>query len=150
MATITVTEKVPETGRDDSLAAPSPTISHDVVAEKGLARASDVSTPSTVHQGNPFDVDLEASVTPDESCLRTSTQRIRDGTDCQVWPSQDQWRQKAKAAKKKGRSCTCLAGLSKRNRIIVKVLIILLIIGIAVGVGVGVSKPLGAGIWHGR
>lgn len=116
--------------------------------EKSLPRSSDVSTPSTIHNANPFDTDIEAMVPSNEPITRKSTQCIRGGADCQVWPGQDHWKRKAKAAKRDRRACNCLAHLSKRNRIIVKVLIGILIVGIAVGIGFGVSKPLGAGIWH--
>lgn len=116
--------------------------------EKSLPRSSDVSTPSTIHNANPFDTDIEAMVPSNEPITRKSTQCIRGGADCQVWPGQDHWKRKAKAAKRERRACNCLAHLSKRNRIIVKVLIGILIVGIAVGIGFGVSKPLGAGIWH--
>ncbi|KAK3358925.1 hypothetical protein B0T25DRAFT_80113 [Lasiosphaeria hispida] len=118
-------------------------------AEKpnGLPRASDVSTP-TSHRMNPFDTDIEAIITQSESCNRKSTECTKGGTECQVWPGQDHWKRKAKAAKMNRHTCNCLAQLSKRNRIIVKMLIGILVIGIAVGVGFGVSKPLGAGIWR--
>lgn len=118
--------------------------------EKGVPRASDASTPSTAHNANPFDTDIEAIITTSGQCNRKSTQCTRGvgGPDCQVWPGQDHWRRKAKAAKRNRRSCNCLAHLSKRNRILVKILIGLLIVGVAVGVGFGVSKPLGAPIWH--
>ena len=109
-----------------------------------------MSTPSTVHHGDPFDTDVEAIVSSGEQSNRKSTSGIRGGPDCEVWPGKDHWRQKAKAAKRERRACNCLAHLSRRNRIIVKVLIGVLIIGIAVAVGFGVSKPLGAGIWHGN
>ncbi|KAK0635811.1 hypothetical protein B0T17DRAFT_612626 [Bombardia bombarda] len=113
-------------------------------------RASNVSTPTSSH-ANPFDTDIEAIITTSEQCMRKSTDYSRGGTggtDCQVWPGQDHWKKKAKAAKMKKHSCNCLAHLSKRNRIMVKVLIGLLIVATAVGVGFGVSKPLGAGIWR--
>ncbi|KAK5654797.1 hypothetical protein OQA88_6833 [Cercophora sp. LCS_1] len=119
-------------------------------AEKaqGLPRASDISTPSSSHHANPFDTDIEAMITTTETCNRKSTECTKGGTDCQVWPGQDHWKRKAKAAKKSRHNCNCLANLSKRNRLIVKILIGVLIIGIAVAVGLGVSKPLGAGIWR--
>jgi hypothetical protein len=120
---------------------------HHLPNEKGLeSRPSDVSAPSTVHLANPFDTDVEAIITPNsERCGRKSG--AYKGNDCQMWPTNDHWRQKAKAAKVK-RSCTCLAHLSKRNRLLVKILIGILIVGIAVAIGVGISKPLGAGIWQ--
>lgn len=112
-----------------------------------LSRPSDVSSPATV-RADPFDTDIEAMITPVEQHSRRSADCLKGGPDCQVWPGQDHWKRKAKAAKKKQHSCNCLAGLSKRNRILVKILIIVLIVGAAVGVGFGVSKPLGAGIWR--
>ena len=111
-----------------------------------LSRTSNVSVPSTVHQFNPFDTDVEAMVSSGE--LSKSTQRIRGGQESQVWPGQAQWKRRAKDAKRNHRACNCLSHLKRRDRIVVKVLIVLLIVGIAVGIGVGVSKPLGAGIWH--
>ncbi|KAJ4288264.1 hypothetical protein N0V88_007454 [Collariella sp. IMI 366227] len=97
---------------------------------------------------NPFDTDIEAMITRECTSNRKSAECTKGGSDCQVWPGQDHWRRKAKAAKKSRHSCNCLAGLSKRNRILVKILILVLIVGIAVAVGFGISKPLGAGIWR--
>ncbi|KAK3402444.1 hypothetical protein B0T20DRAFT_449539 [Sordaria brevicollis] len=88
----------------------------------------------------------DAMVT-NEPCIKKTTTSKGVTTDCQVWPGQDHWKQKAKDAKMNRHTCNCLAQMSKRNRIIVKVMIGLLVIGLAVGVGFGVSKPLGAGIW---
>ena len=113
-------------------------------------RISDLSTPATpasCHNGSPFDTDMEAIITT-ETCNRKSTECTKGGTDCQVWPGQEHWRKKAKAARKNRHSCNCLQSLSKRNRIIVKILIAMLIVGIAVGVGLGISRSLGAGIWR--
>ncbi|KAJ6440168.1 homeobox and C2H2 transcription factor [Purpureocillium lavendulum] len=98
---------------------------------------------------NPFDTDVEAMVTNSSSdkCLRSSVVLTRKN-DCQVWPGQDQWKQRAKAAKKqRGRGCTCMSRLSRRNRIAVKVMLVILVVGAAVAIGFGVSKPLGAPIW---
>ncbi|KAH7033346.1 uncharacterized protein B0I36DRAFT_362026 [Microdochium trichocladiopsis] len=123
----------------------------DVVSSE-LHRNSSVSAPSSVHNGNPFDTDIEAAALS-RSCdnlnqLKTTyTGRTLPNPNCTVWPGQEHWRQKAKAQKRKNRTCNCMAGYSRRTRIILKILIIFLIIGIAVGVGFGVSKPLGAGIW---
>ncbi|KAL2016766.1 hypothetical protein VTK56DRAFT_3114 [Thermocarpiscus australiensis] len=114
--------------------------------ETRTSRPSDISTPATV-RANPFDTDIEAMITT-ERCSRRSAECTKGGSDCQVWPGQDHWKRKAKAAKKNRHTCQCLASLSKRNRIIVKILIGVLIVGVAVGVGLGVSKPLGAGIWR--
>jgi hypothetical protein len=118
-------------------------------AEKRTPRPSDVSTPSSAVRGNPFDTDIEAIITTSHQSSNTKCSQYEADNDCRVWPGQDHWKQKAKAAKRRNRrNCSCLSHLSKRNRIIAKVLIALLIIGIAVGIGVGISKPLGAGIWH--
>ncbi len=113
-----------------------------------VPRTSDISTPASSRHANPFDTDIEAMITTTETCNRKSTECTKGGTDCQVWPGQDHWRRKAKAAKMSRHNCNCLASLSKRNRILVKILIGLLVVGIAVGVGLGASKPLGAGIWR--
>lgn len=99
---------------------------------------------------NPFETDLEMAPTTTTSDKITWGQKdtMNRRSDCRVWPGKDHWKQKAKAAKRKRSWCTCMAGLSRRNRIIARVLIVFLIIGIAIGVGFGVSKPLGAPIWH--
>ncbi|KAI1802262.1 hypothetical protein F4811DRAFT_406387 [Daldinia bambusicola] len=112
-------------------------------------RGSNVSTPSAT-ASNGFDTDIEAMmpVKSSEHLNKTSTMGTRRKSDCQVWPGQEHWQQKAKAARINNRSCQCIARMSKRNRIIAKILIGLLIVGIAVGIGVGISKPLGAGIWQ--
>jgi hypothetical protein len=120
---------------------------------EGLPRTSDLSTPTSVHHGNPFDTDVEAMITH-----TTSEGTSNGGTggrrsiacrglgDSQVWPGQSHWKKKAKEQKIK-RSFSCLSRLGKRNRLIVKVMVVLLVVGIAVGVGLGISKPLGAPIW---
>jgi hypothetical protein len=158
MATHTENEKrestvgqlhIPSTPLSDKPSSETLAVASHLSTDKGVdaPRRSDVSAPSTVHQANPFDTDIEAIITPSsERCGRKSTSHL-NSNDCQMWPTNDHWRQKAKAAKRK-RSCMCLAHLSKRNRILVKILIGLLIVGIAVGIGVGISKPLGAGIWQ--
>lgn len=126
--------------------------SHERIPEASteFRRGSNVSTPCSASPSNGFDTDIEAMmpVKSSEHLNKTSTAGTRQLPDCPVWPGQDHWRQKAKAARINNRSCQCMARLSKRNRIIAKVLIALLIVGIAVGVGVGISKPLGAGIWQ--
>ena len=162
----TLTEKAPAPPQQLHLKTPCVTekASHDTFgtdtltpsAEKNGATSMDVrrdsgaSRPMSNHL-NPFDTDVEAIITQSHSqsdnCTRKSTNMRRGGTDCHVWPGQDHWKRKAKAAKMK-RSCRCFSHLSKRNRLIVKILIGFLIVGIAVGVGFGVSKPLGAGIWQ--
>lgn len=140
--TTTTAPQLREKRSQDSLSTvPFPTL------EEKVSRPSDVSSPATV-RANLFDTDIEAMITPVEQHGRRSAECTKGGTDCQVWPGQDHWKRKAKAAKKQRHTCNCLANLSKRNRIIVKILIIILIVGIAVGVGFGVSKPLGAGIWR--
>ncbi|KAI9898775.1 hypothetical protein N3K66_007135 [Trichothecium roseum] len=102
-------------------------------------------------QSNPFDTDMEANhITGYESGQSMAHAGSRtpnaSRSDCRAWPGKDHWKQKAKEAKK-NRSCTPMANMSKRNRIIMKILIVLFIVGIGVGVGFGVSKPLGAPIW---
>ncbi|KAK4233866.1 hypothetical protein C8A03DRAFT_47680 [Achaetomium macrosporum] len=129
----------------DTLASvePFPTLEEK---DSRLCRPSDASTPATA-RANPFDTDVEAMITRD-SCNRKSAECTKGGSDCQVWPGQDHWKRKAKAAKKSRHTCTCLAKLSKRNRVLVKILIIILVVGAAVAIGFGVSKPLGADIWR--
>lgn len=120
-----------------------------MVDEKSLTRESTASTPGSRGDADPFDTDIEAMLpggAPD-NCPRKSLGCQRPDAECQVWPGQEHWKRKAKAAKVNRSRCGCMARMSKRNRIIIQVLIGLLIIGIAVGVGLGVSKPLGAGIW---
>ena len=125
----------------DTLSQPFPSL------EEKFTRRSDVSTPATT-RANPFETDIEAMPVMTHNSSRRSAECTKGGSDCQVWPGQDHWKRKAKAAKKSRHTCTCLAGMSKRNRILVRVLIVVLVVAIAVGVGFGVSKPLNAGIWH--
>jgi hypothetical protein len=127
----------------DTLSQPFPTLEEN---DTRYSRRSDVSTPATTRV-NPFDTDIEAMPVITHDSSRRSAECTKGGTDCHVWPGQDHWKRKAKAAKKSRHNCNCLAGLSKRNRITAKILIIVLIVGIAVAVGFGVSKPLGASIW---
>ncbi|KAI9149608.1 hypothetical protein HJFPF1_11663 [Paramyrothecium foliicola] len=114
-----------------------------------LGRSSADSSPRSLKSDNPFDTDIEAMATTDslQYCVTKNTSNMaKTKSECQVWPGKDHWQRRDKAAKAK-RSCTFMAGLSPRNKIIVKVLIIVLIVGVGVGVGFGVSKPLGAPIW---
>ncbi|KAI1852403.1 hypothetical protein JX265_003829 [Neoarthrinium moseri] len=114
-----------------------------------MPRNSANSSPSSARRLSPFDTDVEAGQSS-ENLNRKSTQftgRTLNNPNCSVWPGQDHWKQKARAAKLKNRSCKCMAHLSKRTRLVVKILMAALIIGIAVAVGLGVSKSLGAGIW---
>ncbi|KAH8664114.1 hypothetical protein BX600DRAFT_292141 [Xylariales sp. PMI_506] len=120
---------------------------------KDLERTLSASPACSLHQANPFDTDVEAMGQSSENLNRKFTQftgksNMSANPNCTVWPGQAHWKKKARDAKRKNRSCQCMAGLSKRNRLIVKILIAILVIGIAVGVGLGISKPLGAGIWQ--
>lgn len=145
------------TASGDTLApslAPSPYPSRGT--SQDLHRPSDVSTPATAgRELNPFDTDLEAMVSTrtivatDDACGMKSASNcnLKGSPDGQVWPGQEHWKKKAKAARVNNRSCQPLARMSKRNRIIVRVLIIALVVGIAVGVGLGISRSLHAGIW---
>ncbi len=140
---------VTEKASRDTLGSDTLTPSDEKTVEASIdtRRASDVSNPSS-NRLDAFDTDIEAII-PHNSAAESCAGKFarRGGTDCQVWPGQDHWKRKAKAAKMK-RSCRCLSHLSKRNRLIVKILIGFLVVGMAVGVGFGVSKPLGAGIWQ--
>ncbi|KAI0840305.1 hypothetical protein F5Y06DRAFT_253823 [Hypoxylon sp. FL0890] len=149
MASITMDEKVSKPGQLTvstqhlSPGQRSPETSIEV------RRSSNASTPCSTTP-NGFDTDIEAMmpVKSSDHLNKTSTGNPRPKSDCPVWPGQEHWRQKARAAKINNRSCQCMARYSNRTRIIIKILIALLIIGIAVGVGFGISKPLGAGIWQ--
>ncbi|KAI0157846.1 hypothetical protein GGR57DRAFT_58255 [Xylariaceae sp. FL1272] len=101
----------------------------------------DVSTPVSVNNG--FDTDIEAvmPVKSTELINRKVTGEHWDNAGGDVWPGQAHWKEKARAARRKNRSCQCMAGLSKRTRVVAKIAIALLVIGIAIGVGVGISKP---------
>lgn len=141
-------DKNTSTTTNTNTLAPSPEI--------GSRRSSDVSTPATTHNDlNPFDTDLEAMISsrtltqPDDACGMKSASKsnLKGSPEGQVWPGQDYWKNKAKAARINKRSCQCLAKMSKRNRIIVKVLIGAIIVAIAVGVGLGISRAVGAGVW---
>ncbi|KAI5461748.1 hypothetical protein BGZ63DRAFT_355955 [Mariannaea sp. PMI_226] len=130
----------------DTLTIPEKCAVSHVTPLDGSFNHSTESTPCS-DRGNPFDTDVEAMVpskTTDTCSSRMAPQMSK--TENQVWPGKEQWRQQAKLAKKK-RGCTCMAGLSPRNRLLVKILIAFLVVGIAVGVGFGISKPLGAHIW---
>ncbi|KUI52861.1 hypothetical protein VP1G_00237 [Cytospora mali] len=127
-----------------------------VSPEIDYRRPSEASTPASSHK-DPFDTDIEAMISTrttreDDSCGMKSGSKmnVKGGPDCQVWPGQKHWKNKAKANKINQRSCQCLAKMSKRNRIFAKVGIIILVVAIAVGIGFGISKPLGAGIWKGN
>jgi len=113
-----------------------------------LQRVSSVSPPATVHHGTPYETDIEAMTTQHSSdrLNRRSTANVHD-PNCTVWPGQDHWKQKARAAKINNRSCQPFARLDRRTRIAIKITIIILVVAIAIGVGFGVSKPLGASIW---
>jgi hypothetical protein len=113
-----------------------------------LARSSNDSLSRSVKSANPFDTDIEAIATTDsmQNCVTKSSTNLKPKGECTVWPGKDHWQRRDKAAKMK-RSCSIMAKLSPRNKIIAKIVIILLIVGIGVGVGFGVSKPLGAPIW---
>jgi hypothetical protein len=140
----TVNGRLAHKASDETLSQPFPALEEK---DSRFTRRSDVSTPATTRV-NPFDTDIEAMPVITHNSSRKSAECTKGGTDCHVWPGQEHWKRKAKAAKKSRHSCNCLAGLSKRNRILVRILIVVLIVGIAVGIGFGVSKPLGAGIWR--
>ncbi|KAI1310023.1 hypothetical protein F5Y03DRAFT_47435 [Xylaria venustula] len=107
------------------------------------------STPRSAHTMSAFDVDLESmKPAPSHENLRKGPIRSRFTSDNSQWPGQAYWREKALAAKRKNRSCQCLARLSKPAQIAIKIAIVLFILGIAVGVGFGISKSLGARIWQ--
>ncbi|KAL1868248.1 hypothetical protein Daus18300_005972 [Diaporthe australafricana] len=150
VATVTTTTQDVSSGKPTATITTTETLK--VSTETDLRRPSEVSTPASSRDLNPFDTDIEAMISTrttreDDSCGMKSTSKNNLKGDGQVWPGQAHWKKKAKANKLNQRSCQCLARMSKRNRILVKVAIIVLVVLTAVGVGFGISKPLGAGIW---
>ncbi|RSM05663.1 hypothetical protein CEP52_006156 [Fusarium oligoseptatum] len=132
----------------DTLALPEKAAfsTNTTVCPDDTPRMSTTSTPRSDRSTNPFDTDIEAMVpthTTDSSVPSLGRATARSG------PERTTGSKKAKANKAKNR-CTCMANLSRRNRIIVKVLMVFLVVGVAVGVGFGVSKPLNAPIWGDR
>lgn len=127
------------------------TLSNTTTAyDQGMDRTPRTSKDSMA-QSNPFETDIEAmevmdprTNTTNRTCNNNNTSRR---SDAHIWPGKEHWKQRAKSARVKKRSCGLLAKLSRRNRIIAKIIIAVLIVGIAVAVGFGVSKPLGAPIW---
>ncbi|KAI0525709.1 hypothetical protein F5B22DRAFT_356926 [Xylaria bambusicola] len=106
-------------------------------------------TPTSAHTVSSFDVDIEAMKSAQcQDNPRASMCANRLHSDSRVWPGQAYWREKTRAAKRKNRSCQCLARLDKRIQIAVKITIVLVILGIAVAVGFGISKSLGARVWQ--
>ena len=105
-------------------------------------------TPVSKQCADALDTDLEAMIPPENpnNCPRKSISCQQPDADCQVWPGQEHWKRKAKAAKVDRSLCGCVAKMTKRNRILLQVLILVLIVGIAVSIGFGISKPLGAHI----
>ncbi|XDG01863.1 hypothetical protein ABKA04_001478 [Annulohypoxylon sp. FPYF3050] len=150
MATISIDEKASKQGQLTVSTQLLPPIQRSPDGSLDIRRNSNVSTPCSASAPNGFDTDIEAMmpVKSSDHLNKTASSNPKPKSDCPVWPGQDHWRQKARAAKINNRSCQCMARLSQRNRIIAKVLIAFLIVGVAVGVGFGISKPLGAGIWQ--
>lgn len=109
-----------------------------------------LSTPTSAATSSGFDTDIEGlkPMQSSDHLRNSSVSGDRFDTDSSVWPGQAHWREKARAAERKNRSCRCLAGLSRRTRIVVKISIVLLVVGVAVGVGFGISKSLGARVWR--
>ncbi|KAI3392655.1 hypothetical protein diail_5336 [Diaporthe ilicicola] len=152
VATVTTTTQDVSSGKPTKTITTTETLA--VSPETELRRPSEVSTPASSHDLNPFDTDIEAMISTrttreDDSCGMKSTSKnnLKGSADGQVWPGQAHWKKKSKANKLNQRSCQWLARMSKRNRILVKVAIIVFVVLTAVGVGFGISKPLGAGIW---
>ncbi len=72
---------------------------------------------------------------------RKSAECTKGGTDCHVLARPGTLEAKGQGGQKSRHGYTsCLAGLSKRNRILVRIIVVL-IVGIAVGIGFGVSNP---------
>ncbi|KAI1363561.1 hypothetical protein F5Y08DRAFT_237467 [Xylaria arbuscula] len=144
---------VSSTGDEAKKASPITVSTVAVVPEPGDTYHPDMnhgnstpSTPTTAHTVHKFDIDDIEAMKPARSqeTLRGSSRFQSDG---RVWPGQAFWREKTRAAKRKNRTCQCLARLDKRTQVVIKITIVLLILGIAVAVGFAVSKSLGARIW---
>lgn len=152
---LSLTTVIPVSTEDKSRASADVLTASPAGSFAALGRPSNVSTPATARDLNPFDTDLEAMVSSrtltggDDSCgmKSTSNANLKGCAEGQVWPGQAHWKKKAKAAKANKHSCQLLAKLSKRNRMMVKAVIGLIIIALGVGVGLGISRKLGAGVW---
>ncbi|EXF78972.1 hypothetical protein CPAR01_08116 [Colletotrichum paranaense] len=151
VASIALPEKAAYSKLSDTIATTPGTLTPVAsTPEKSLEmpRDSNLSTPRSYRNENPFDTDIEAMITTTSSSDPYAMKSISTTKDCPtIWPGKQDWKAKAKAAKRDRGSCACMARMSKKNRIIMKVAIGLLVIGVGVGVGFGVSKPLGAPIW---
>ncbi|KAF6822827.1 hypothetical protein CPLU01_11794 [Colletotrichum plurivorum] len=152
VASITLPEKAAFATTTEGISSANLTPVHTTTTpEKSLDlhRDSNLSTPRSYRNENPFDTDIEAMITTTSSSDPYAMKTITTTkADCPtIWPGKQDWKARAKAAKRDRNSCACMARMSKKNKIIMKVAIGLLVIGIGVGVGFGVSKPLGAPIW---
>ncbi|KEY70119.1 hypothetical protein S7711_08650 [Stachybotrys chartarum IBT 7711] len=113
---------------------------------------TDMSTPVSTNSDNPFMTDIEAldNAETRQTCRsKLACSNVHDKSDLMVWPDKKYWARRDKAAKIK-RSCTFMAHMSPRNRIITKIAIILFIVGVALGVGFGISRAMDAPIWGDR
>ncbi|RDW68427.1 hypothetical protein BP5796_09084 [Coleophoma crateriformis] len=94
--------------------------------------------------------DVEACITQQKS--GTSNLKTFTSTkECTVWPGQKalkRKKQEMKFARQKNGLCGCMAGYSKRTRLIIKLMIAFLVVGAAIGVGLGISRAVGGGIWR--
>jgi hypothetical protein len=91
--------------------------------------------------------DLEAQ--RDLGLVQTESSRFGcKKRDESMWPSLSSQKAKKKQAKreKRAKSWNPMAGMGKRQKLIVTLIIALFIIGAAVGIGVGVSKAVGGGV----
>ncbi|KAI8316867.1 hypothetical protein K4K61_000151 [Colletotrichum sp. SAR11_59] len=153
VASISVPEKAAFTTTTEGIPSANLTPVPTTTPEKSLDlhRDSNLSTPRSYRNENPFDTDIEAMITATSSSDPYAMKTITTTkADCPtIWPGKQDWKARAKAAKRQRdrSSCACMAKMSKKNRIITKIALGLLVIGVGVGVGFGVSKPLGAPIW---
>ncbi|KAI1328766.1 hypothetical protein F5Y16DRAFT_367876 [Xylariaceae sp. FL0255] len=119
----------------------------------GHSASSVVSYHTDGHKLDDVDVEVRA-MTPPRSPGNLSKKTSTSGSEYlvraggSVWPGQSHWKEQARAADRRNRSCSCMARLGKRARIAVKIAIALLVVGVAVGVGLGISKSLGAPFWQ--
>ncbi|KAH8598137.1 hypothetical protein B0O99DRAFT_650484 [Bisporella sp. PMI_857] len=123
------------------------------VFDKELGRSE---SKENINNATSFETDVEACLTPQKTKASAMTGLLNnksDPKDCSVWPGQAALKRKKKMMRKeRGKHMLCgwMAGMPKRNQIIIKIFFALLVIGAAVGIGVGISKAVGGGVWKNK
>ncbi|KAL2004864.1 hypothetical protein VTN00DRAFT_3137 [Thermoascus crustaceus] len=153
---------VPEpTDRDQSLLPPSP-------LAPSCTQSTASSTP-TLPQGQSVEFDPSIGAKPHSPFYRhhhttTSLEQIKSEVRISTrgYTSQDlesgmrtpykqsmdiQSNRTSKIFEKKKRRCSCMDGLSWKQRIAVKILIAVIIIGTMIGIALGITAAVGGGVW---